>query len=82
MTKRFIHRASADVGLMFVAYNFRRLLNILDQNVFKAFLEMLAFTFLFKSLNTVPVHAGVRQAELCHEPQFLDGVQPEHSAGT
>jgi transposase len=52
MTKRFIHRASADVGLIFVAYNFRRLLNILDQKVFKAFLEMLNFYFPLKSIST------------------------------
>lgn len=46
MTKRFMHRASADVGLIFIAYNFRRLLTITDQKVFKAYLEILAFIFL------------------------------------
>jgi len=39
-------RASADVGLMFVAFNFRRLMNIIDKNEFKKFLQELAFLFL------------------------------------
>ena len=46
MTKRFIKRAAADVGLIFVAYNFRRIMNILSKKVFKAFLEMLVLYFL------------------------------------
>lgn len=41
-TKKGIRRASADVGLMFTAYNLRRLMNIIDKNVFKMFLEQLA----------------------------------------
>ena len=40
-TKKGIHRASADVGLMCVAYNLRRLMNIIDKNEFKTFLEKL-----------------------------------------
>lgn len=45
-TKRGIKRASADVGLMFVAYNLRRLINIVDKNVFKRFLkELVLFVF-------------------------------------
>jgi len=39
-------RASADVGLMFVAFNLRRLMHIIDQNEFKKFLQELAFLFL------------------------------------
>lgn len=42
MTKKGKERASADVGLMFIAYNLRRLFNILDQNEFKKFLKELA----------------------------------------
>ncbi len=41
-TKRGIKRASADVGLMFTAYNLRRLINIVDKNKFKAYLKALA----------------------------------------
>ena len=39
-------RASADVGLMFVAYNLRRLINILNKDVFKKYLKILAILFL------------------------------------
>ncbi len=44
-TKKGIKRASADVGLMFVAYNLRRLMNIVDKDVFKKFLKELGFLF-------------------------------------
>lgn len=37
LTKKYIERASADVGLMFVAYNLRRLFNILDKNAVKEY---------------------------------------------
>ncbi|NTS44027.1 IS1182 family transposase, partial [Flavisolibacter sp. BT320] len=45
ITKRGIKRASSDVGLMFTAYNLRRLLNIVDKKVLKAYLEKLAHLF-------------------------------------
>ena len=45
MTKRGRKRASADVGLMFVAYNLRRIMNILDKNIFKKFLAELGLLF-------------------------------------
>ena len=35
--------ASADVGRMFIAYNLRRILNILDQDILKNFFQELAF---------------------------------------
>jgi transposase len=47
MTKKGKKRASADVGLIFIAYNLRRFLTILDPKVFKAYLEQLAL-FIFK----------------------------------
>jgi transposase len=40
-TKRGLKRASADVGLMFTAYNLRRLMNSTCKNVLKAYLEKL-----------------------------------------
>ena len=39
MTKKSIKHASADVGLIFVALNFRRLLNIVGTNKLKAFFK-------------------------------------------
>jgi hypothetical protein len=47
MTQRSIQHASADVGMIFTAYNLRRILNILDKNLLKAYLK--AFAFLFSS---------------------------------
>jgi transposase len=41
ITKKYIQRAEADVGLMFTAYNLRRLLTILDKKVWIAYLRTL-----------------------------------------
>ena len=46
MTKKGKKRASADVGCMFIAYNLRRIMNILDQDVLKKFFQELVFLFL------------------------------------
>ena len=43
ITKKGMKRASADVGLMFIAYNLRRLMNIIDKNAFRKFLQELVF---------------------------------------
>jgi hypothetical protein len=45
MTKKGIKRASADVGFMFIAYNLRRLMNIIDKDLLTKFLQELAFLF-------------------------------------
>jgi len=46
LTKQGINRASADVGFMFIAYNLRRIGNILTMNVLKEYLRMLVPLFL------------------------------------
>jgi len=46
LTKKGIARAGSDVGLMFIAYNLRRIGNILTMNVLKEYLRMLASLFL------------------------------------
>ena len=43
ITKKGIKRASADVGFMFIAYNLRRLMNIIDKAKFTKFLQELVF---------------------------------------
>lgn len=48
-TKKGLKRASADVGFMFVAYNLRRLMNIIDKNEFKKFLQQLVTLFFRKT---------------------------------
>ncbi|MCD6564843.1 MAG: IS1182 family transposase [Bacteroidales bacterium] len=52
ITKKYIERAEADVGLMFTAYNFRRLINILGLNVLQAYIEAL-FSYLLSKLHIV-----------------------------
>jgi hypothetical protein len=45
MTKKTIKHASADVGLIFSAYNLRRIFNPIDQNLLKQYLKVLALYF-------------------------------------
>ena len=46
LTKKGIVRAGSDVGFMFIAYNLRRIGNILTMNVLKEYLRMLVPLFL------------------------------------
>ena len=50
MTKKYKHRAEADVGLIFIAYNLRRLMNILGTEVLKEHL-MLAISLFTNILH-------------------------------
>ncbi len=45
LTKKFIKRAEADVGLMFTAYNLRRIFNILGKENLSSYLKELALVF-------------------------------------
>jgi hypothetical protein len=45
MTKKGKKRASADVGFMFIAYNLRRIMNIVGADELKKFFGELAFVF-------------------------------------
>ena len=58
MTKKTIRHASADVGLIFTAFNLRRILNLIDQNTLKKYLKVLAcfyfsFTGYFKCIYAI-----------------------------
>ena len=55
MTKKTIKRASADVGMMFTAFNLRRLINIIGKNVFKKYLEGLILTYFV----TIDLHRKI-----------------------
>jgi transposase len=46
LTKQGKARASADFGFMFIAYNLRRIMNILGIDAFRNYLKTLAFSFL------------------------------------
>jgi len=41
LTKKFKERASADVGFMFIAYNLRRIMNIVGKNALNKYLKVL-----------------------------------------
>lgn len=66
MTKKTIKHASADVGLIFTAYNLRRIFNLIDLNELKQYLKVLAllfwaikalfkafYAFLFNNINPI-----------------------------
>ena len=46
MTKRTIKHARADVGLIFTAYNLRRIFNLIDPNLLESYLRKLGLLFL------------------------------------
>lgn len=46
LTKRTIKHASADVGLIFTAYNLRRIFNLIDKITLKKFFQELALFFI------------------------------------
>jgi transposase len=48
MTKKSIKHASADVGIIFTAYNLRRIFNLIDQKTLKQFLIKLSLFFIVK----------------------------------
>jgi hypothetical protein len=45
MTKKTIKHPSADVGLIFTAYNLRRIFNLIDENLLKQYLKTKALFF-------------------------------------
>ena len=45
MTKKTIKHAAADVGLIFTAYNLRRIFNLIDPNLLKQYLKILDLIF-------------------------------------
>ncbi|MEP7375104.1 MAG: IS1182 family transposase [Chitinophagaceae bacterium] len=55
ITKKGMKRASADVGFMFTAYNLRRLMNIVDKNLLRKYLQELAlcFSLILTSIKTI-----------------------------
>lgn len=70
LTKKGKSRASSDVGLMFIAYNLRRIMNILDQEMLKKYLRMLVLSF-------VQLFDLIRLQKLKYnEPNFLPILFP------
>lgn len=46
ITKKYIKRAKADVGLMFIAYNLRRIINSIDKKVLSTYLRIVVLGFM------------------------------------
>ena len=49
MTKKTIKHASADVGLIFTAYNLKRIFNLVDLNMLKMYLKRTALFYWFRT---------------------------------
>lgn len=76
MTKKTIKHATADVGMIFTAYNLRRIFNILDQNLLKAYLKGLAFYFCVLTGYFKPFRATLFQTFF----QSKSGIQKKLNA--
>jgi transposase len=73
LTKKYKQRAEADVGLMFVAYNLRRIINILGKNALQKYLKEV-LSLLFALWGPIRLHLSKfkpSQFSTCHEPPFL-----------
>jgi len=70
MTKKGIKHASADVGLIFTAFNLRRLMNIIDKSTLKKFLKELGFLF-FKKSTSINLKKDIRLIPFLENPISL-----------
>jgi len=68
LTKKGINRASSDVGFMFIAYNLRRILNILTRDQLKEYLRVLLSLFL-AIFDLIGVN--LREYDVCNYPEPL-----------
>jgi transposase len=75
LTKRGINRASSDVGFMFIAYNLRRIINILEKDQMMEYLRILALLFftvsVFLRRKLSRLEASVFQQIICPEQIHL-----------
>ena len=68
MTKKGKQRASADVGLMFVAYNIRRIMNILGKDELEKYLKEIVLIF------SRQIHHISLQISLLKATKFIDEI--------
>lgn len=59
LTKKGMQRASADVGLMFIAYSLRRLITILGKDKLMEYLRAISALFLAFWMNSVPGRSAI-----------------------
>ena len=71
-TKKYLHRASADIGFMMVAYNLRRIMNILGKEAIKAYLAgtiNLLFRVFFMEISSLLCFCKIKHTIL--QPIFI-----------
>jgi len=74
-TKKGKERASSDVGFMFIAYNLRRIMNIVGKNAFKKYLEVLVL-LIFRIYSTIRLKISLLKAiNYLHKilPSYFEG---------
>jgi transposase len=69
MTKKTIKHAAADVGLIFTAFNLRRIFNIIDHDMLKKYLEVLACFFYFMRSYSKRLYAYHSYAHKIKQPE-------------
>jgi len=80
LTKRGINRASADVGFMFIAYNMRRIMNILSKDRLREYLRILVSMFLSNFHRSRLINSQLRTifSELSvRDGKFLNDLVPD-----
>ena len=68
LTKKYIERAEADVGLMFTAYNLRRLINIIGIKALERYLRTLVMLFI-TVINRIRV-----KTKRCNDSNYLGEI--------
>ena len=73
ITKKGIRRASADAGLMFIAYNLKRLINIIGKDGLAKYFRKLALLFVKKKASFTHLIFQIRPSFLkpCFNPCFI-----------
>jgi len=68
LTKKYKHRAEADVGLMFVAYNLRRIINLIGKDAFNKYLRVLVLCFLIIITHIRAILSHFRESYFKYNP--------------
>ena len=68
LTKKYKQRAESDVGLMFVAYNLRRIINIMGKDAFSKYLRLLVFYYSLIIHQLKAILSRFKESYLKHNP--------------
>ena len=72
LTKKYLHRASADIGFMMLAYNLRRLINIIGKEGFRKYLNALCTLFALFYSFFKPIKSILRMSK--SQTRFLGDI--------